>query len=89
MESLYPEFIGKKIAVVTEKREYKGTSYEHIRLAENDSVIAEIKSKIGSMRLRVWLPGTMGTTDARRDRINVYVEEKEDKSYEVTRLAIG
>ena len=87
----FSKFVGKKVGVFTKEYEYKGKKYSQHEIKENDLVIAEAEEefkKLG-MHLRCWLPDTIGTMDLRTDRVNFYIEEKEDGSFVITSAHIG
>mgnify|MGYP003527629769 FL=1 len=62
------ELIGKKFEVITVKHP-SGGSYKTI----SDEDYNFIKTELGATRLRIWLPGTIGTADLRGDRYNVHL----------------
>jgi len=71
---VYQKFIGKRIQVVWEKPGDIST----VKL-DNDPTIETIKSMYP--KVRVWLPGTLGTADFRTDRLNVKIGPVVDRDY--------
>ena len=57
---------------------------------ESDPTIVAIRIKVveEKLKLRIWLPASVGTRDARMDRMNVKIE-KVDDSWKITRVYIG
>ena len=76
----FDKFVGKKVEVFIKEYEYKVKKYSQHEIKENDAVITEATEELKKqgMHLRCWLPDTIGTMDLRNDRVNFYIEEKED-----------
>lgn len=81
----YNKYIGK---TVTLNKVPKNNSFI-FEIDHNDSIIKEIKNQIALdksiVHSRFWTPGKRGTMDARKDRINIVVNE----CGEITRIYIG
>jgi hypothetical protein len=81
----FNKFSGREVSVTETNENYKGRSYTRAEIADNDATISEIRAAAAAMglKVRVWLPGTMGTMDYRTDRLNVNVAKGNDNKYRV------
>lgn len=94
---IFNKFAGQEIAVTETSRTItiggKSQTRTGARLADpENSVIAEIREAAAEagLRVRLWLPGSVGTRDFRPDRVNVHVEKEADGKYRVAgRFNIG
>jgi hypothetical protein len=58
----------------------------------SDPVIEAMRAEATKhgFRLRVWFPGTRGTTDYRTDRVNAHIEQADDGKWRIgNRFNIG
>lgn len=88
----FKDYIGKKIGVKEEQREFKSElivhKYTECTLEENEPTIAAIEAEWNG-KFRVWLPGQMGTMDWWTDRLNVHIEKNADGDYTITDIKTG
>lgn len=73
--------VGRKFELIKSDKQPNRGSYD--KISDEDYEI--IKKELGATRLRIWLPGTIGTADYRTDRHNVYL----DANGVVTKVKIG
>ncbi|MDE1151443.1 MAG: hypothetical protein PW788_02805 [Micavibrio sp.] len=84
---IFNKFAGKEVPMKEEEFDFKGHKYTQVKLAdENDATVKEMRdaAKDAGLRLRLWLPGTMGTMDFRMDRVNARIEKEADGKYRVS-----
>lgn len=90
---IFNKFAGREVPMKEEPVVVRGKTYTQTKLVdENDATLQEMRdaAKAAGLRLRVWLPGTMGTMDYRTDRVNAHVEKGSDGKYRVgTKFNIG
>ena len=86
------EYIGKTVNVVVtphtsiiQDREYDTSDY---RVDEKDEVIISLRKAVGGSPLRFWTPNSVGTMDYRPERVNVYIDKK-DNGWTITRISNG
>lgn len=87
----FNKFAGREVGVTETpfKTEFKnlGITYEgvHVEIQKDDPAITELTTAVqaAGLRLRLWLPNTMGTMDFRRDRLNVHVAKEADGKYRI------
>jgi hypothetical protein len=96
LSPLIQQFLNQKVEVTEHRRTFqlggKPYTFTEVEYVESDRTITALKTAAGGegLYLRVFTPGTMGTTDWRTDRLNAYVEKSPDGShYRIDRLAIG
>ncbi len=90
LSATFSRFAGKEVNVIEKKqtlkvggREYDNTS---VALTQNNPILDELKAEIAKtgLRLRIWLPGTIGTMDFRTDRLNVRIgKDPVDGKYKI------
>jgi predicted component of type VI protein secretion system len=73
--------VGRKFEIIKSDNKPNRGSYDQI----SDEDYESIQKELGATRLRIWLPGTIGTMDYRPDRHNVYL----DANGVVTEVEIG
>lgn len=90
LSALFNKFAGREVplTVTPQSRQIGGQTYNYdiIDLADkNDPTIAEIQktAEDNGLRLRLWLPGAMGTMDVQPNRLNVHVDKEADGKYRV------
>ena len=90
LTEVFNKFSGKEIDVVEVKGNNKyGFTYKDFSA---DKTINELRSAVEEMglRLRVWLPDSVGTMDYRENRVNVHVSKDADGKYRIgSRFKIG
>ncbi len=86
VDSKYDRFVGKIVKakeVVTKIEDLDLSLKEHVLDDAADSSIIkeiEIEALKDNKELRVWFPTSVGTADYREDRINVMIEQDQDKN---------
>lgn len=83
---IFNKFAGREVPMKEEPVVIRGKTYHQTKLVdENDPTLKEMHdaAKKAGLRLRVWLPGTMGTMDYRTDRVNAHVTKEADGKYRV------
>lgn len=95
MKPIFTNYIGSKVLVdesdqIIELNTLGTRTYKKYSINSNDKIIDEIKAKAKEQNLifRLWLPSTIGTMDARGDRLNVRVAKVDDE-FEITKVYIG
>lgn len=83
----FDQFVGRTVPVTEQLQTYAGHDYTVCQLTD-ESVITEIK-KVFSGKVRVWLPGTMGTCDYVADRLNVHISKQGDGTYQIVEINFG
>jgi hypothetical protein len=60
-------------------------------LSKEDELIAKITSEAetNGLGVRLWLPDTVSSADIDNNRLNVYVTEQDDGSFQVTKMHLG
>lgn len=93
--AIFQAFLNQKVEVTEEKRTVKcgrhpAHTYDVYRVASTDRTIKSLQAVVAErgMRLRVLLPGMMGTDDFGPDRLNVYLNKRND-GWKITGLDIG
>ena|SRR6218665_3063853 len=94
---IFNKFAGREIDMVESSRTVrmggKDQTRTVARLADpQNPIIAEMRAAAADadLRLRLWLPGSVGTRDFRHDRVNAHVEKGSDGQYRVAnRFHIG
>ncbi len=93
VSAIFNKFAGREVAMKEEEFDFKGHKYTQVKLAdENDATVKEMRdaAKDAGLRLRLWLPGTVGTMDFRTDRVNARIEKEAGGKYRVSkRFNIG
>lgn len=85
----FNKFAGKEVAVTEKPWELDigGTKYTgvNVHIDENDATYKDLVAEVNKtgLKLRLWVPGVMGTCDMRMDRLNVYVEKETDGKYRI------
>ena len=94
----FNKFAGREVDVIEETKTHHFKHLGDITLTEvrlkdpNDAVLQEMRDEAAAMglKLRVWLPGTVGTMDFRTDRLNVHIGKEDDGKYRVSKhIGIG
>lgn len=92
----FQRFVGRPVKIVEEKysrTNSKGETKDYVNETydENDATISEIRvvAREANLRVRVWTPKTVGTMDARGDRINVKMEPVGEGFFQIKRIYIG
>lgn len=91
--SAFNKFAGREVEVVEETKTHHFKHLGDITLTEvhlkdpNDATLQEMRDEAAvlGLKLRVWLPGTVGTMDYRTDRLNVHIGKEEDGKYRVSK----
>lgn len=88
----FNKFAGREIEVIENKQDIVigGKTYPvtDVKLKDkNDPVISELRqaAEKAGLKLRLWLPGSVGTMDYRTDRLNVRVEKETDGKYRISK----
>lgn len=89
----YDRFIGQEVQVTKTEltREFFGQThvFPHYEMDDNQPVIQEIIALRGDGKLRIWLPGHMGTADHVMSRLNVHIVEGEDGKFRISGVNWG
>ncbi len=94
----FKKFAGREVNATeqTSSRYYKfldkTITSTYVTLDDNDPAVKELEAavKAAGLELRIWLPGTAGTTDMVDNRLNVDVEKAADGKYRFgARFTIG
>ena len=93
LKKVFGRFAGREIEMVETPVDHKNNKTKHKTSPEvvarpahrNDPVLAEMQAEARkhNLTLRVWFPGTVGTQDYRRDRLNVKVRKGKDGKYRI------
>jgi hypothetical protein len=95
---LFNKFAGKEISVNekiqtrTSKLSGETLNFTTYSFAdENDPLLVEMHQIAvdNGVRLRIWLPNTMGTMDYRMDRVNTRVAKGADGKYRFSDFKVG
>jgi hypothetical protein len=97
LSSIFGQFAGKEVPMIEDKikrrRNGKEVEYDRITPADqNDPTLSEMRKAANDncLKLRVWWPGIVGTTDFRTDRVNAHIEKCADGKWRVSdRFSIG
>jgi hypothetical protein len=94
----FNKFVGREVPVAEQQKTYtsrrtgESMPYTVCALDETSPVVKELREAAAAsgLKLRIWLPGTMGTMDYRLDRLNVHINKEADGKYRVApNLNIG
>lgn len=88
----FDKFVGQEVLTQTiQSGEHKGIKISYSDVKDDDKIVKDITTQAAKegMKLRVWLPKTVGTMDYRQDRINVEVKADSDGKHTVERFYIG
>lgn len=86
----FAKFAGREVNAkeITQNVKIGDTTYPitEVHLDKDDPAVTELSAavKAAGLKLRLWLPGTMGTMDYRLDRLNAGVEKAADGKYRIT-----
>ncbi len=90
----FKHYLGVKVAVSEEEKELDFPAlglkqkFTTCTLDENDPTILAIQKTWGP-KVRVFVPGQMGTCDWWTDRLNVHVEKNDAGDYVITSFNVG
>lgn len=85
---IYKEFIDKNIEFTVSIRKIGDIEYSIYELNSNDPVYLKINEQFSDKTLRFWVPGTVGTCEVNRNRLNIYFK-KENNKLVIERFEIG
>lgn len=94
---MFQRFVGRKVDVDVKTLEFKSNrggppvKYNSYQVLDDDETMRDVRELVETcnMKLRVWMPNTVGTMDIDGERVNVHIDAGEDGSYSVTKVYIG
>lgn len=89
----FNKFAGKEVQAteITTQTEKWGP-VTRVEIAENDPTVSALRAAVkkAGFKLRLWIPGGIGTMDFRTDRVNAHVEKGADGKFRIaSEFSIG